>query len=152
MTPADVGLPYTLRRRVPGLRREEVAELLGISADWYRWFESGRPIRVSTPFLARLARVLHLGPYEERRLYHLSLPELYQADEALAATFPRDTLLTPIESPAEIDSVARALERARERFLAEGTTVGRVRPGSSILGDAAASSERTRRKPRSLRC
>src|ERR1700722_10130728 len=91
LTPTDVDLPYTLRRRVPGLRREEVAELLGISADWYRWFESGRPVRVSMQFLAGLARVLNMTPNEERRLFHLALPELYQADEALAASLPRDS-------------------------------------------------------------
>jgi len=44
LSPATVGLPQTGRRRVPGLRRGEVAELVGISADWYRLFESGRPI------------------------------------------------------------------------------------------------------------
>ena len=43
--PADLGLPQTGRRRVPGLRRAEVAELVGVTVDWYRAFESGRPVR-----------------------------------------------------------------------------------------------------------
>ena len=46
-SPGSVGLPETGRRRVPGLRREEVAEAAGVSTDWYRLFESGRPITVS---------------------------------------------------------------------------------------------------------
>ena len=42
LTPEDVGLPHLQRRRVPGLRRQEVAELIGVSEDWYRWFERGQ--------------------------------------------------------------------------------------------------------------
>jgi len=72
-------LPQTSRRRVAGLRREEVAELVGISSDWYRWFESGRPIRVSVKFLAKLSRALRLSPLEEIGLYFLALPEVYEA-------------------------------------------------------------------------
>ncbi len=41
--PGDVGLPDTKRRRVPGLRRGEVAELIGVTVDWYRWFEVRPP-------------------------------------------------------------------------------------------------------------
>jgi hypothetical protein len=44
VTPADVGLPATIRRRTPGLRREEVAQLAGMSATWYTWLEQKRPI------------------------------------------------------------------------------------------------------------
>ncbi len=79
LTPKDVGLPATYPRRVAGLRREEIAELVGVSVDWYRWFESGRPIRVSTTFLANLARALRLTPFEQIHLYYLSLPEMYEA-------------------------------------------------------------------------
>jgi len=79
LTPADVGLPQTQRRRVPGLRRSEVAELVGVSSDWYRWFESGRPIRVSVQFLAKLSRVLRLSALEQIGIYHLAFPEVYEA-------------------------------------------------------------------------
>ena len=58
LEPADVGLPITSRRRVDGLRRDEVAELIGVSVDWYRWFESGRDVRVSPKLIGRLARAL----------------------------------------------------------------------------------------------
>jgi Helix-turn-helix domain len=79
LRPENVGLPSTARRRVTGLRREEIAELVGVSSDWYRWFESGRPIRVSVPFLARLSRALQLNPIEKLALFYLALPELYEA-------------------------------------------------------------------------
>ena len=79
LKPSDVGLPETPRRRVSGLRREEVAELVGVSSDWYRRFESGRPIRVSVPFLANLCRALRLRPIEQIALFYLALPEMYEA-------------------------------------------------------------------------
>ena len=80
LKPLDVGLPMFERRRVPGLRRQEVAELVGVSEDWYRWFESGRSITVSPKFLARVAGALRLHPADEVALYRLALPELYRAD------------------------------------------------------------------------
>ena len=46
LSPGEVGLPQARGRRVAGLRRQEVSELIGMSEDWYRWFESGRPISV----------------------------------------------------------------------------------------------------------
>jgi len=79
LTPEDVGLPSTPRRRVSGLRREEVSELVGVSGDWYRWFESGRTIRVSASFLAKLCKALRLDPIESISLYYLALPEIYEA-------------------------------------------------------------------------
>ena len=79
LKPGDVGLPITGRRRVNGLRREEVAELIGVSSDWYRWFESGRPIRVSVPFLTSLCDALRLSPIERISLFYLALPEIYNA-------------------------------------------------------------------------
>lgn len=71
--------PRTARRRVPGLRRDEVAELVGVSVDWYRWFESGRRVRVSPQLIARIAFVLQLSAYDELTMYRLALPEIYQA-------------------------------------------------------------------------
>jgi hypothetical protein len=78
LRPSDVGLPETSRRRVAGLRREEVAELIGVSSDWYRSLESGREVRVSPQLVARLARVLRLNAREELTIYGLALPELYR--------------------------------------------------------------------------
>ncbi|WP_186778760.1 helix-turn-helix domain-containing protein [Streptomyces salinarius] len=61
--PADVGLPGSPRRRTPGLRREEVAELAGVSASWYAWLEQGR-VRTSEQVLRSLARALRLNADE----------------------------------------------------------------------------------------
>jgi transcriptional regulator with XRE-family HTH domain len=73
ISPADVGLPATNRRRTPGLRREEVAQLAGISATWYTWLEQKRPIGVSHGVLDNLARVLRLNPAERIQLCQLAL-------------------------------------------------------------------------------
>src|SRR5688500_15104930 len=48
LAPEDVGLPRGSRRKTPGLRRAEVAQLVGMSVDWYTWLEQGRSIRPST--------------------------------------------------------------------------------------------------------
>jgi transcriptional regulator with XRE-family HTH domain len=73
IAPADVGLPETNRRRTPGLRREEVAQLAGMSATWYTWLEQKRPIGVSSSVLDNLARVLRLDPAERMQLFQLAL-------------------------------------------------------------------------------
>jgi len=58
LAPEDVGLPRGSRRRAPGLRRAEVAQLAAVSVDWYTWLEQGRPITVSTQVLESLVRAL----------------------------------------------------------------------------------------------
>jgi transcriptional regulator with XRE-family HTH domain len=73
IAPGDVGLPETNRRRTPGLRREEVAQLAGMSATWYTWLEQKRPIGVSSGVLDNLARVLLLNPAERLQLFTLAL-------------------------------------------------------------------------------
>jgi transcriptional regulator with XRE-family HTH domain len=71
----DVGLPDTPRRRTPGLRREEVAQLAGMSVTWYTWLEQARPISVSAEALDNLARVLRLDGIERVQLFQLALRE-----------------------------------------------------------------------------
>jgi transcriptional regulator with XRE-family HTH domain len=71
----DVGLPATPRRRTPGLRREEVAQLAGMSVTWYTWLEQARPISVSAETLDNLARVLRLDGIERVQLFQLALRE-----------------------------------------------------------------------------
>jgi hypothetical protein len=78
LEPVELGLPLTRRRRVQGLRRGEVAELVGVSVEWYRWFESGRPVRVSPQFVSRLSRALRIPRDQQLMLFRLSLPEIYQ--------------------------------------------------------------------------
>lgn len=80
LSPADLGLPHGLRRRTPGLRREEVAELIGVSPSWYTKLEQGLDIRVSSRLLQRLANALRLTAVERVQLYRLGLPEAANPD------------------------------------------------------------------------
>ncbi|WP_413797639.1 helix-turn-helix transcriptional regulator [Streptomyces iranensis] len=70
--PADVGLPAGPRRRVPGLRREEVSQLAGLSADYYTELERGRGAQPSAQVLTALARALRLNGDERDHLFHLA--------------------------------------------------------------------------------
>jgi transcriptional regulator with XRE-family HTH domain len=72
VTPAEVGLAPGSRRRTPGLRREEVAQLAGVGVTWYTWLEQGRPINASVQVLDAIAGVLRLGPAERWHLYRLA--------------------------------------------------------------------------------
>jgi transcriptional regulator with XRE-family HTH domain len=69
--PQDVGLAAGVRRRTPGLRREEVARLAGMSVDYYIRLEQGRGPRPSRQILGALARALKLTDDERAHLYHL---------------------------------------------------------------------------------
>jgi transcriptional regulator with XRE-family HTH domain len=75
LSPRSVGLPSTGQRRVPGLRRGEVADLIGVSEDWYTQFERGRA-RISTTALARLGDALLLSSGERAQLIRLARAEL----------------------------------------------------------------------------
>ena len=70
--PSDVGLPPGPRRRTPGLRREEVAQLAGVGVTWYTWLEQGRPINASVQVLDAIARTLRLDQAERAHLYRLA--------------------------------------------------------------------------------
>jgi len=72
LTPEEVGLPRGSRRKIPGLRRAEVAQLVGVSVDWYTWLEQGRSIRPSTQVLERLVQVLRLDANERSHLFLLA--------------------------------------------------------------------------------
>lgn len=72
ITPDQVGLPGTGRRRTPGLRREELALLAGISATWYTYLEQGRDIRASDQVLDALASALRLDRNERGHLFELA--------------------------------------------------------------------------------
>jgi transcriptional regulator with XRE-family HTH domain len=71
LQPAAVGLPAGRRRRTPGLRREEVAALAGMSCDYYTRLEQARGPRPSRQLLAALARALRLTDDERDHLFHL---------------------------------------------------------------------------------
>ncbi len=72
LRPADAGLPAGLRRRTPGLRREEVAELASMSVDYYVRLEQARGPRPSPRILESLAGALRLVPAERTHLFRLA--------------------------------------------------------------------------------
>ena len=72
LTPADVGLSVGLRRRTPGLRREEVAQLASVSTDYIARLEQSRGPQPSTQVLAALARALRLTDGERNHLFYLA--------------------------------------------------------------------------------
>ncbi|WP_019202110.1 helix-turn-helix transcriptional regulator [Tsukamurella sp. 1534] len=107
LPPEAVGLPRTGPRRVPGLRREEVAALAGVGLTWYTWLEQGRRISVSTQVLDALARLFRLTGEEHDYLYRVAgVPAARSAGDA--------------DGVVEIDAVTR---RVLDRF---GTTPAAV--------------------------
>jgi transcriptional regulator with XRE-family HTH domain len=76
LTPEQVGLASIGRRRVTGLRREEVAELCGVSLAWYTLLETAREINVSPRLLQRLSCALRLRDDEKLHLFSLAIDEL----------------------------------------------------------------------------
>ena len=76
ITPEQAGLPPGSRRRTPGLRREEVAQLSGVGVTWYTWLEQGRRINASPQVLGAVARTLLLDQAEREHLFQLAdLPD-----------------------------------------------------------------------------
>ncbi|WP_103886642.1 helix-turn-helix domain-containing protein [Actinacidiphila yanglinensis] len=84
LRPEDVGLPAGTRRRVPGLRREEVALLAGISVEYYLRLEQGRDQHPSDQVLDSLARALHLEPDAQTYLRTLARPRRPAARQTAA--------------------------------------------------------------------
>ena len=72
ISPEQAGLPPGTRRRTPGLRREEVAQLAGVGVTWYTWLEQGRQINASTQVLSAVARTFRLDPAEQEHLFRLA--------------------------------------------------------------------------------
>ncbi|MET0254659.1 MAG: helix-turn-helix transcriptional regulator [Luteibacter sp.] len=70
--PEDVGIASLRRRRTPGLRREEVAQLAGISAEWYVKLEQGRAVTPSAATIAALGKALRLDKVEQAHLNALA--------------------------------------------------------------------------------
>jgi transcriptional regulator with XRE-family HTH domain len=92
LQPEEVGLPGGGRRRTPGLRREEVAQLAGVGATWYTWLEQGRDVRASLEVLEAVARALRLTAAERTHLVLLGRgeePPPCKSDERVSATMRR---------------------------------------------------------------
>ncbi len=88
LQPADVGLPAGQRRRTKGLRREEVAQLAGVSTTYYTFLEQGRDLRPSWEVLEAIARALRLGPAERAHLHTLGSGTRKSAPRPAAETLP----------------------------------------------------------------
>lgn len=71
LTPEQVGLPANSRRRTTTLRREDVASLSDVGLTWYTWLEQGRPIKIASATLARVAATLQLDDSETEYLQKL---------------------------------------------------------------------------------
>jgi transcriptional regulator with XRE-family HTH domain len=72
LRPEQVGLPPSRRRRTPGLRREEVAQLAGVGVTWYTWLEQARQINASPQVLDAIARTLRFDSDEHAHLFTLA--------------------------------------------------------------------------------
>jgi transcriptional regulator with XRE-family HTH domain len=103
VTPAMAGLPGGGRRRTPGLRREELAQLCDVSPTWLTWLEQGRPVSASSRMLARLAQVLQLSPAERGYLFEVADkadPEHGEAAGDGAAADELAAIVAAIDAPA----------------------------------------------------
>jgi transcriptional regulator with XRE-family HTH domain len=79
LAPATAGLPVGARRRTPGLRREEVAQLAGASVAWYTWLEQGREVKASRDLLERVADALKLDAAERGYFLRIARPDDFRA-------------------------------------------------------------------------
>jgi transcriptional regulator with XRE-family HTH domain len=93
IAPHMVGLVQPIRGRAPGLRREDVAALAGLSATYFTWLEQGRDIHPSAEVLERLSSVLRLSPAERDYLFNLV------------------QLRPPAPAPAQSDDVGAPIRR-----------------------------------------
>lgn len=130
--PEQAGIPAGLHRRVTGLRREEVAMLAGISAEYYLRLERGRDKNPSARVLAALARVLHLDEVEHRYLLELVEPSRRARPRKRIERVPARLhhLLAAVEVPAFIEG--RAFDVLASNPLAIALSP-RLQPGQNRL-------------------
>ncbi|MFD0436235.1 helix-turn-helix transcriptional regulator [Streptomyces chartreusis] len=119
IAPEQVGLPRGSRRRTPGLRREEVAQLAAVGVTWYTWLEQARDIQVSVQVLDALARTLMLDPSERSHLFQLA-----------GAVDPTPATACPSVTPAmravleRLEPYPACLQNSRYDILAHNRTYG----------------------------
>lgn len=119
--PEQVGLPRGRRRRTPGLRREEVAQLSAVGVTWYTWLEQARDIQVSEQVLDALARTLLLDSSERDHLFRLA----GAVDPTPAAKCPT---LTPAlrQMLTQLEPVPACIQNSRYDILAYNRTYARL--------------------------
>jgi transcriptional regulator with XRE-family HTH domain len=122
LSPADVGLPPGLRRRTPGLRREEVAQLANIGTSWYIWLEQGRNIHPSVQVLESLAQALRLTPNERRHLFLLA------GQSFSPQTPPVEEHISPVlqQMLSDLDPVPAYVMGRRFDYLAWNTVAEKI--------------------------
>lgn len=121
LTPKAVGLRTNLRRRTPGLRREEVAALAGIGVDWYIRLEQGRCKSPSAATLDALASALRLGPSEHAHLRALTRPTEHPRFERETVPDTLRLVLAELPHPAYVTGRrwdVLAWNRAAEKLFA----------------------------------
>ncbi|MET3567164.1 transcriptional regulator with XRE-family HTH domain [Leifsonia sp. 563] len=130
--PASVGLRVTGVRRTPGLRREEVATLAGISADYYLRLEQGRDRHPSAQVLTALARVFALDAAATEYLLSLGEPQPARVRRPARRTVPKGILqlLEVIELPAFVED--RMFDVLAANPLATALSPS-IRPGENRL-------------------
>ncbi|MFE6662628.1 helix-turn-helix domain-containing protein [Streptomyces sp. NPDC057697] len=121
ITPEQVGLVRGRRRRTPGLRREEVAQLSAVGVTWYTWLEQARDIQVSPQVLDALARALLLDSGERGHLFSLA----GAVDPAPGADCPSVTLALR-EMLRQLDPIPACIQNSRYDILAYNRTYGRL--------------------------
>lgn len=105
LSPAMVGLDPGHRRRAPGLRREEVAQMCAISPTWYTWLEQGREISLSASALDRIATGLQLSATERSYVFELARrrdPAPRREDPSEAAPAGLARAIAVISAPAYV--------------------------------------------------
>jgi transcriptional regulator with XRE-family HTH domain len=117
LLPADFGMPGGLRRRTPGLRREELALLAGVGVTWYTWLEQGREINVSTQVLDALAHTLRLDRAERWHMYVLA--EAVPVAVSTARCSVPDAIAEILQA---LDPLPAVVNNARFDILAENQT------------------------------
>jgi transcriptional regulator with XRE-family HTH domain len=113
IAPEQVGYPTSGRRRTPGLRREEVAQLAGVGVTWYTWLEQGRKINASPQVLDAVSRTLMLDRHERSHLFLLAGSPLTNADVECNALHPAVRVLLD-----ELAHVPAIVTNARKDVLA----------------------------------
>jgi hypothetical protein len=100
LDPAEFGLRASGRRKVPGLRREDVAVLAQVSLKWYTWLEQGRELNFSDELLCRVSRVLRLSQCEQAYLVALTRrspsPDVTLATSSTSEWLRRTVLFAPV--------------------------------------------------------
>lgn len=106
LRPEQFDFPTGMRRHTPGLRREELAQLVGVGISWYTWLEQGRDIQVSDHVLSRLADILQLDVEERRHLFALArgyVPLSGEPDEEKhSQNTPYQAILDAFLNPAQL--------------------------------------------------